>query len=809
MVLGRLPEGRLLDAVLVVLAVLGEVEIWIGSAAEPKFAAGSGALIATLPLLLRRRLPLGAPVFVFAGTAALAAARPEALREGASTTFFALLLAFWIVGADNEQHRVVAGGAVGLAALAVLSGRAATEEPRADPLFPGGVVRMGVFDAYVVVFFALGAGLSIAAYALQWRARRASALEARAARLEREREEEAHIAVAAERLRIARDLHNVIVHGVSVMTIQAGAARLLLEEEPRRAREPLLSVEEAGRETLAETRRLLGILRTEEDEASLAPRPGLASLTELVAQVRRTDLPVELVVAGEPRALPTGVELAAYRIAQEALTHALEHDRAASARLDLRYGSDVLELELTTDGPDVFRNGDSDGHWLLGMRERVALYRGELDAGPRPGGGYAVRARFPVELDAPAFASPPLPASVLHERASKTESRSAGHESRIWAPLQRHLFDALVVVLAVVSEIEIWITSVPGPTVVLVPSVLLWTLPLLWRRRFPFAAPACVFAVQAISAFAGEAVGGAVTAAAPLFLAFWTLGAHNERKQAVAGVLLGAASIVVVADRDARLAADEATSAIVIFGALSLVAFVLRRRASRAGALEKKATHLEREREDRARAAVAAERRRVARDLHDVIAHSVSVMTIQAGAARLLLAEEPQRACEPLVSVEETGRQTLTEMRRLLGILRVDEAEVALAPRPGLAALGGLLAQVRTAGLPVEFAVAGPPRALPPGVELAAYRIVQEALTNARKHCTPVGAGVALRYGRDALEVEITNEGRYVARADGGGHGLVGMRERVALYGGVLEAGPRAEGGYRVRARLPIEPAQT
>jgi len=211
--------------------------------------------------------------------------------------------------------------------------------------------------------------------------------------------------------------------------------------------------------------------------------------------------------------------------------------------------------------------------------------------------------------------------------------------------------------------------------------------------------------------------------------------------------------------------------------------------------------------EERERAAVAEERRRIARDLHDVVAHSVSVMTVQAGAARLLLDEEPKRAREPLLAVEETGRQALGEMRRLLGILRRAEGKAALAPQPGLARLDDLVAQARAGGLPVELTVEGERAALPPGVDLAAYRIVQEALTNARKHGGPARAHVALRYGREALELEVTNDGGASANDGSGGHGLVGMRERVALYGGELEAGPRASGGYAVRARLPVEAA--
>jgi signal transduction histidine kinase len=241
-------------------------------------------------------------------------------------------------------------------------------------------------------------------------------------------------------------------------------------------------------------------------------------------------------------------------------------------------------------------------------------------------------------------------------------------------------------------------------------------------------------------------------------------------------------------------------------GTVSLIAYALQRRGKRAAQLEERAAFLEREREETERAAVAEERRRIARELHDVIAHSITLMTVQAGAARLVLAEDPELARESVVSVEETGRHALAELRRLLGILRPDEGEASLVPQPGLARVDDLIALARRAGLPVELTVEGEPRVLPPGVDLTAYRIVQEALTNAHKHAGPAHAHVLLHYESEAVELEVTNDGRISPNGDDSvGLGLVGMRERVALYDGTFEAGPRAGGGYAVRARLPVE----
>lgn len=376
---------------------------------------------------------------------------------------------------------------------------------------------------------------------------------------------------------------------------------------------------------------------------------------------------------------------------------------------------------------------------------------------------------------------------------------------RVVALLRRHPFDVLVVLLAVVAEIKVWIVPGAGPKVVFIIASLLWTLPLLLRRRFPFAAPVFTFAVQAAASAADPALGVETTALVALLLAFWVVGAENERGEAIAGAAIGFASIAVVAELDVRVGLENSVWGVILGSVVCVIAYALQQRAKRAAELEERASRLERELEERAHVAVLAERTRIARDLHDLVAHSVSLMTVQAGAARLLLPDDPPRAREPLLSVEETGREALADLRRLFGIVRSEEGDAALTPQPGLARLDALLEQTRTAGLPVEVAIEGERRLLSPGVDLTAYRIVQEALTNALKHAGPARAQVTIRYGPEVLDLEITNDGRRTRNGEGTGHGLVGMRERVTLYGGELEAGPRGRDGYAVRARLPIE----
>ena len=376
---------------------------------------------------------------------------------------------------------------------------------------------------------------------------------------------------------------------------------------------------------------------------------------------------------------------------------------------------------------------------------------------------------------------------------------------RVVVLLRRHPFDALVVLLAVVAEIKVWIVPGAGPKVVFIIASLLWTLPLLLWHRFPFAAPVFTFAVQAAASAADPALGVETTALVALLLSFWVVGAENERGQAIAGAAIGFASIAVVAELDVRVGLENSVWGVILGSVVCLIAYALQQRSKRAAELEERASRLERELEERAHLAVLAERTRIARDLHDLVAHSVSLMTVQAGAARLLLPDDPARACEPLLSVEKTGREALADLRRLFGIVRSEEGDAALTPQPGLARLDALLEQTRTAGLPVEVAIEGERRLLSPGVDLTAYRIVQEALTNALKHAGPARAQVTIRYGREVLDLKITNDGRRTQNGEGTGHGLVGMRERVTLYGGELEAGPRGRDGYAVRARLPIE----
>jgi signal transduction histidine kinase len=316
------------------------------------------------------------------------------------------------------------------------------------------------------------------------------------------------------------------------------------------------------------------------------------------------------------------------------------------------------------------------------------------------------------------------------------------------------------------------------------------------RRRYPALVGTAVpiFAAANHALWSGpQFVGYPIANACALYaLAVWT----PPRRFAVGMTLVVAAFLATSA------APGGSFRDALPFTVVTAVVMLLVRRV--VGDRERRAQIAERERDVAAREAVVEERARIARELHDVIAHHVSMMVLQAGAERRGLGDEQASTREVLETVERTGRSALTEMRRLLGMLRGDAGD-PLTPQPGLDDVPMLVGQLREAGLPVELRVDGEPRRLPVGIELSAYRIIQEALTNALKHAGGARARVDVRYGAESLELEIADDGaRRAAEVPAGGHGLVGMRERVALYGGRLDAGSRPSGGFVVRVLLPI-----
>jgi signal transduction histidine kinase len=311
----------------------------------------------------------------------------------------------------------------------------------------------------------------------------------------------------------------------------------------------------------------------------------------------------------------------------------------------------------------------------------------------------------------------------------------------------------------------------------------------------------------------GEQLAGMNEVSAPAIAAlldFYSVGAHLPRRRGnIAELWLLAALALMVAIDPTTSEALEVITSVALFGVMPfVVGRALANRRALTDELQARARRLEEEREEQAREAVTDERTRIARELHDIVAHCVSVMVIQTGAARRVAGTDRERAHEALSAVESSGREALAEMRRMVGVLRKGDTELADAAQPDLSQLAALAGRARAAGLPVELHVEGRPRALPAGVELVAYRVIQEALTNSIKHAGDARARVVVQYGSSTLELEISDDGRGPAAAGpdaGSGHGLVGMGERLRLYGGELRSGRSRGGGFAVRARIPLE----
>jgi signal transduction histidine kinase len=363
---------------------------------------------------------------------------------------------------------------------------------------------------------------------------------------------------------------------------------------------------------------------------------------------------------------------------------------------------------------------------------------------------------------------------------------------------------ALALGLALIGQFEAWTVVDADARPMAAVAAILASVPLAWRRLFPVATMALVVGSLVVVGSSDVDIADLMAPFVAIVIAMYSVGAHSGRRRSLVGlaIALVLAGTSVTVETGVSLA-DYSFAALAAVGPW-LAGAALRGRRLEAAELASRAARLEREREEQARIAVAEERARIARELHDIVAHNVSVMTVQAGAVRRLLAPEQERERETLLGVEQTGREALNEMRRLLGMLRATDEAHALLPQPSLRHLDTLVSQVRDAGVPVDVRVEGEPVDLPPGLDLSAYRIVQEALTNTLKHAGPARAEVVVRYGDHQLELEIVDDGRGGANGSGSGSGLVGMRERAALVGGNVEAGPARDGGYTVRARLPL-----
>ncbi len=516
-------------------------------------------------------------------------------------------------------------------------------------------------------------------------------LQANTVRLADVQQDRARRAAGEERNRVARELHDVIAHNVSVMVLQAAGARGVAARDVERATEALLVVETAGRDALVELRRIVGVLVHDSATLGESALAGLSQLDALVDRAAAAGLPVEVHVDGELSLLSPALDLVAYRIVQEALTNALKHAGSARALIRLRISGGCLELYVADDGrgvPSDGARGCGSGHGLIGMRERVRLYGGQLHTGPRTDGcGFEVRARIPLDAATPTLS--PLPATaVVPSRAVADDG-----DPRRWS---RPLFAAASLIVLEVGVLKA--DQRQGPLLanaLLVASVAVTSG---WRRRWPLAFVALVVTVAAImNAFLTPLDHVPVVAAYFLLVPSYTIAAGQDRGKAAAALafIIGSTAISELLVRDQPL--GHFVGAAITISAAWAAGRAIRDHRLLSAKLRYSASRLALEQEDGTRLTVAGERSRIARELHAIVAHRVAAMVVQAEGARTMLEHDRTRADAAMGNVENLGRQTLAQMRRILGVLRVHDHPAQREPQPGVAQLYALIQRARDA----------------------------------------------------------------------------------------------------------------
>lgn len=611
-----------------------------------------------------------------------------------------------------------------------------------------------------------------------------------ASRAQDEQDVHAELAAAAERAKMARELHDVVAHCVSVMVVQTAGARRVARSDLDAAREALRVVEGAGREALVELRRIVGVLHRGGDDVGGGVTPGLGHLDALLDRARAAGLPVELEIAGRRESLPPSLDLVVYRLVQEALTNSIKHAGPTRARVLLAFSTRELELRVSDSGRGpARRRSDRSGHGLVGMRERVRLYGGELRAGAGPAGGFEVHATIP--FDGSNSTPQELRGSCLQERGPVLEPGDL---------MKLRWLDPLLALAFLVALELVALTSGAHKQALFRDMLVLAAMALacVWRRRRPLSF--VIVVMMLVFALTGQVAprSSTVTAIYVGLILPYAVAAWEDRREAWLGL-----AIVVSGSAVGQLVVHHVSIGNYV-GALLIICVAwasgraIRARRVEATTLQQATVRLATERDDRAELAVAGERSRIARELHAIIAHSVDVMVVQTKAARGVLDADPATADTALEAIQRTGRQALSEMRRILGVLHHEHDRGELAPQPGVDQIYRLIQHAREQGQRVELNVDGDPGALSAGVDLGIYRIVEEALTSVGSQPT-TAVGVSVHFRDDDVELQLT------ARCpDACGWPTDAMRDRVTLCDGELHTGPHDEtDGWHLIARMP------
>lgn len=562
---------------------------------------------------------------------------------------------------------------------------------------------------------------------------------------------------------MARELHDVVAHSVSVIVVQTTGARRVMSTDTNAALKALAAVEAAGREALVELRRMVGILRRGDFVSEDLVTPGLGHLRRLVDQARDAGLAVDLAIEGVVPAMSSGLELAIYRVVQEGLTNTIKHAGPATARVTLLFTAHSVTVEVCDDGAG---SGIAcirpSGHGLIGLRERAHLYGGTLRAGPRTTAGFEVRASFPFNGEEPTHC-PTGATAPLQIRAKR------------WPALDP-VFAAGFLLLLEITTLTAHVQG--GVRYRDVVAVAAMTATFAWRRRQPL-----LFVIIVVAM--GLSLSNQVAPQTSVFTAIYvsvvpayTVAAWEGRMRAGVGLAILAVAPAIHQVMVHQLNVSYAGFLFVIALAW-LAGRAVRSRRRRAAALEHTTFLLVTERENQAELAIAGERSRIARELHAVVAQNVAVMIVQAEAARGQIVEDPAGADESLQAIQVTGRQVLSEMRRILGVLRYNNGEPhELSPQPGVDQIHRLLQRWRQDDLQIDLTVRGEPGALSPGIDVAVYRIVEEILNVAAPRSA---VAIELKFAGDDIELATD-----VYPKDPDAWPPASISERVSLCGGEL-----------------------
>jgi signal transduction histidine kinase len=691
------------------------------------------ALGGTTAVAWRRRNPLLAAVVAAAGLAGYACLTRD---HDLTVEPFSVLLTFYTAGARGLTRRHLGQLAVllGYGILACVAVAAAIGE-----LTVAGLAAHGL----VITVVPAAAGVMVAR-------QRSLAQRLAAANEQLRHEQELRLAAVAarERNRVARELHDVVAHGVSVMVVQAGAARITVRDEPAMARAALREVATSGRAAMTELRRIMGVLRQGEDEAA-GPRFGIGGLTALVERRRAGGLPVQLSVAGTVPVLPASTDLTLYRIVQEALTNVVKHASSAPTQIRVAFEPGEVDVRVTNAAP---RPGVAEGrparsgHGLVGMRERVEACGGALWHGSGPDGGYQVHARLPLARPRPQPAPGPTRSRVragIARAASGLRRPSTVRTATLTAVV------LVVLVAGAVTSGDRRGSLVLNAGLTAAMSLLLW-----WRRRAPL-----LFLVG-VNLLALPLSNGLTSINAPNLVStyvfvvpLWTVAAWSTAGTAITGLAL---TVGAFAGEGAywHLGVASVVPNVVAATALWVVARVVRSQRAMIDDLEQASARLEAEQEARELLALAGERTQMVRDLDSSVAEQVSGMIVLAEATDAMACADPEAAIASIARIEGSGRAALAQMRQILGLLRAEHDPAELRPLLGIEHIHDLIGRSGAVGGLVDLTVTGNPGPLLGGIDVAAYRLVADVLSYAGRVVTgPVTIG--LHFRDDALELGI------------------------------------------------------